>query len=67
VSLARIIRWEVGGVGAYNRPSSPEEVMAELEKRVGPEGRQLFEQFLRKVKKLEEQQALQANGEGDDL
>jgi hypothetical protein len=63
VSLARMIRWEVGGVGAYDRPRSPEEVMAKLEDRVGPEGRPLFEQFLRKVKKLEEQQALQANEE----
>jgi hypothetical protein len=64
ISLARIIRWEVGGVGAYNdRPCSPEEVMAKLEERVGPEGRRLFEQFLRKVKELEERQDLQANEE----
>jgi hypothetical protein len=64
VSLARIIRWEAGPVGTYNdRPYSPEEVMAKLEERVGPEGRRLFEQFLRKVKKLQERQVLQANEE----
>jgi hypothetical protein len=32
----------------------------ELEKRVGPEGRKLFEKFLRQVNKLQAQQRLEA-------
>ena len=33
--------------------------MDRLEERVGPKGRKLFEQFLQKVNRLEEQQLLQ--------
>jgi hypothetical protein len=32
---------------------TPEEIMDKLEARAGPEGRKLFEQFLRKVNKLQ--------------
>jgi hypothetical protein len=66
VSLARIIRWEAGPVGAYNRPSSPEEILNELEERVGPEGRRLFEKFLKQVYKLHAQQQLEAQAQTDD-
>jgi hypothetical protein len=52
VSLARIIKWEVGPAGAFDRPCTPEEIMDRLEERVGPKGRKLFEQFLRKVNRL---------------
>jgi hypothetical protein len=60
VSLARIIRWEVGPTGGFDRPRIPEEIMDKLEERVGPEGRKLFEQFLKKVNRLQERQ--QASG-----
>jgi hypothetical protein len=53
VSLARISRWDVDPTGAFDRALSPEEIMNKLEERVGPEGRKLFEQFLRKVNKLQ--------------
>ena len=36
---------------------TPEEIMDKLEQRVGPKGRKLFEQFLRKVNQLQAQQA----------
>jgi hypothetical protein len=42
---------------------TPEEVMDKLEERVGPEGRKLFEQFLRKVNKLRAQQQLEAQAQ----
>ena len=42
----------VGVAGEFDRSLTPEEIMDKLEKRVGPEGRKLFEQFLRKVNKL---------------
>jgi hypothetical protein len=37
--------------------------MDRLEKRVGPEGRKLFKQFLRKVNKLQVQQQLEAQAQ----
>jgi hypothetical protein len=52
VSLARIIKWELGPAGAFDRPT-PEEIMNKHEERVGPEGRRLFEQFLEKVNRLQ--------------
>jgi 2-polyprenyl-3-methyl-5-hydroxy-6-metoxy-1,4-benzoquinol methylase len=66
VSLARIIRWDVDPTGAFNRTLSPEEIMDKLEQRVGPEGRELFEQFLRKVNKLQAQQQLEAQAQMGD-
>ena len=48
VTLAKVIRWEVGTPGAFDRPRTPEEVMDRLEERIGPKGRKLFEQFLQK-------------------
>jgi hypothetical protein len=46
---------EIGPARAFDRPRTPEEIMDRLEERVGPKGRKLFEQFLRKVNRLEEQ------------
>ena len=51
--------------GEFGRSLTPEEIMDRLEKRVGPEGRKLFEQFLRKVNKLQMQQHLEARAQGD--
>jgi hypothetical protein len=53
VSPARIIKWDVDPTGAFDRRPSPEEIMDKLEKRVGPEGRKLFERFLRQVNELQ--------------
>jgi hypothetical protein len=61
-----MIRWEVGDVGAYNRPSSPEEILNKLEERVGPEGRKLFEKFLKQVNKLHARQQLETQAQTDD-
>jgi hypothetical protein len=49
VALSKVIRWEVGEAGAFDRSLTPDEIMDRLEKRVGPEGRKLFERFLRQV------------------
>src|SRR4029077_3572672 len=49
VALSKVIRWEVGQAGELDRALTPEEIMERLEKRVGPEGRKLFERFLRQV------------------
>jgi hypothetical protein len=47
---------EEAGKGAM----TPDEIIEKLEQRVGPKGRELFEQFLRKVNKLHAQQYLEA-------
>jgi hypothetical protein len=43
---------------------TPEEILDKLEERVGPKGRKLFEQFLRKVNKPGSQQQLEFGGAG---
>jgi hypothetical protein len=66
VSLARILRWEVGAAGEFERPRSPEEIIAKLERKVGPEGRRIFERFLRQVARLQEKQQREIMGEVED-
>jgi hypothetical protein len=44
---------------------TPEQIIDTLEERVGPEGRKLFEDFLRKVNKLGAQQQLEAQAQRD--
>ena len=63
VALSKVIKWEVGEAGAFDRSLTPDEIMDRLEKRVGPKGRKLFEQFLRKVNKLQAQQYLEAQAQ----
>jgi hypothetical protein len=46
-----------------DRGLTPEEIMDKLEERVGPKGRKLFEQFLRKVNKPRAQQQLEAQAQ----
>jgi hypothetical protein len=65
VALSKIIRWEDGTIGDFERSLTPEEIMDKLEKRVGPEGRKLFERFLRDVNKLQMQQHLEARAQRD--
>jgi hypothetical protein len=58
VTLSKVMRWEVGEAGAFDRPSTPEEVMDRLEQRIGPQARKMFERFLAQVNKLEQQQGV---------
>jgi hypothetical protein len=67
VSLARIIRWGVECTDGFDRSMTPEEIMDKLGERVGPEGRKLFERFLRDVNKLGAQQQLEAQAQRDAL
>ena len=64
VTLSKVMRWEVGEPGAFDKPRTPEEVIERLEQRIGPEGRKLFERFLREVQQLEERQQLTASPSG---
>ena len=63
VALSKVIKWEVGEAGAFDRSLTPDEIMDRLEKRVGPQGRKLFERFLRQVNKLQMQQHLEAQAQ----
>jgi hypothetical protein len=47
----------------FDKTLSPEEIIDNLEARVGPEGRKLFEQFLRKVNELGAQRHLEARAQ----
>ena len=53
-------------VDAASGVMTPEQIMDKLEARVGPKGRKLFEQFLRKVNKLHAQQYLEAQAQRGD-
>jgi hypothetical protein len=59
VALARIIKWEFGSAGAFDRPRTPEEIIDKLEERIGPKGRALFEDFVRKINMLQAEQQLE--------
>jgi hypothetical protein len=63
VALSKVIKWDAGGAEMFDKTLSPEEIMDKLDQRVGPKGRKLFEQFLRKVNKLRAQQHLEAQAQ----
>jgi hypothetical protein len=63
VALAKSIRWETAEEDLSDGATTPEEIMDKLEQRVGPEGRKLFEQFLRKVNKLGARRHLEAQAQ----
>jgi hypothetical protein len=64
VAMSKVIRWETGADAAsFSRTLTPDEVMDKLEERVGPEGRKLFEQFIRKVNILQAKQQLEAQAQ----
>ena len=57
----RLLPSSVNMVALQQRqPTNPEEVLQQLERRVGPEGRRLSEGFFAKVKRLEQQNRLSA-------
>jgi hypothetical protein len=66
VALSRIIRWESESETAFDRTLTPEQVMDKLEERVGPEGRKLFEKFIRQVNVLQAKHQLEAQAQMGD-
>jgi hypothetical protein len=66
VALAKSIKWETAEQMLADGGMTPEEIMEKLEQRVGPEGRKLFERFLRQVNKLQAQQQLEAQARTGD-
>ena len=49
-------RVELGQPGEFSRIASKEEILEMLEQKAGPQTRELFERFIRDVKKLEAEQ-----------
>jgi hypothetical protein len=64
VALAKIIKWETAEELLSDGGMTPDEIMDILEQRVGPQGRKLFEKFLRDVNMLQAQQQLEAGTDG---
>ena len=64
--MAKSIRWETAEEDLSGGGMTPEEIMDKLQQRVGPEGRKLFERFLRQVNKLQAQQQLEAQARTGD-
>jgi hypothetical protein len=61
VAMSKIVHWDTTtGDAGFGRSLTPDEIMDRLEERVGPKGRRLFENFLRKVNKLQAEQQLEA-------
>ena len=55
VKLARVLKVEVGGPGAFAKLGKAD-IVQKLEERGGPEARKLFEKFVADVEKLQAQQ-----------
>jgi hypothetical protein len=53
VALAKVVKWDASDTAMFDQTLTPEQIMDKLEQRVGPEGRKLFERFLRDVNKLQ--------------
>ena len=64
VAMSKIVRWETTTDDTgFRRTMTPDEIMDKLEERVGPEGRKLFEQFIRQVNILQAKQQLEAQAQ----
>jgi hypothetical protein len=59
VSLAKVMRIELGKPGEFDRRMTPEEIIDKLEQRIGHEGRVIFENFVREMQRLEARQQLE--------
>ena len=67
VAMTKVIRWETGADAAsFSRTLTPDQIMDKLEERVGPEGRKLFEKFIRQVNVLQAKQQLEAQAQSGD-
>jgi hypothetical protein len=60
VALSKVVKWDQNDGAMFDQTLTPEEIMDKLEQRVGPEGRKLFERFLRDVNELGARRHLEA-------
>jgi hypothetical protein len=52
VALSKVVKWDQNDGAMFDQTLTPDEIMDKLQERVGPEGRKLFERFLRDVNEL---------------
>ena len=65
VALSKVIKWDASESAMFDQTMTPEEIMDKLEQRVGPEGRKLFERFLRDVNELGARRHLEAQAQSE--
>ena len=53
VTLAKVMKVEIGGPHEFDRPPTKEEALDRLERTAGPAARKMLEQFLEQVRKVE--------------
>jgi len=64
VAMSKIVRWDTTTDDTrFSRTLTPDQVMDKLEERVGPEGRKLFEKFIRQVNVLQAKQQWEAQAQ----
>jgi hypothetical protein len=67
VAMSKIVRWDTTTDDTrFSRTLTPDQIMDKLEERVGPEGRKLFEKFIRQVNVLQAKQQLEAQAQMGD-
>jgi hypothetical protein len=57
ITLAKVLKIEVGDPHSFDRPTTMQEALDRLERNAGPAARKAFERFLGQVAKLEAYQA----------
>jgi hypothetical protein len=63
VTLSKVVKWDQNDGAMFDQTLTPDEIMDKLQERVGPEGRKLFERFLRDVNELGAQRHLEAQAQ----
>jgi hypothetical protein len=53
ITLAKVLKIEIGKPHDFDRPSTEEEALDRLERTAGPHARKMLEQFLEQVRKVE--------------
>jgi hypothetical protein len=59
------MRIELGKPGEFDRPKTPEEIIEKLEQRIGSKGREIFENFVREINRLQAEQQAQLEQGGE--
>ena len=63
MALSKVVKWDQNDGAMFDQALTPDEIMDKLQERVGPEGRKLFERFLRDVNELGAQRQLEAQAQ----
>ena len=63
MALSKVVKWDQNDGAMFDQALTPDEIMDKLQERVGPEGRKLFERFLRHVNELGAQRLLEAQAQ----